>query len=99
PGQTELPDAPPINKAPVIISNGGSGIATILLPENALDVTTVKASDLNSNTLTYSIAGGADAALFGIDAHTGALAFLKAPDYEHPTDFGADNTYQVAIQA
>ena len=52
-----------------------------------------------SSKLTYSIAGGADAALFGIDASTGALAFLKAPDFEHPTDAGADNTYQVTVQA
>ena len=49
-------------------------------------------------TLTYSISGGADAAQFAINASTGALSFLAAPDYETPTDAGANNVYDVTVQ-
>jgi hypothetical protein len=35
--------------------------------------------------VTYSIVGGADAAHFQIDANTGVLSFLTAPDFEAPT--------------
>jgi serralysin len=41
--------------------------------------------DLPAPTFVYSIAGGADAALFTINASTGALAFVAAPDFEAPT--------------
>ena len=88
-----------VNEAPVIGSNGGGATAQFRVHENSLAVTTVQATDPDSSKLSYSIAGGADAALFGIDANTGALAFLKAPDFEHPSDAGADNIYQVIVQA
>ncbi len=35
---------------------------------------------------TYSISGGADAALFNIDAATGEVTFTAAPDFETPGD-------------
>jgi hypothetical protein len=60
---------------------------------------TVVASDADSTTLTYSIAGGSDAALFEINGNTGALSFVTAPDYEAPTDADADNVYDVTVQA
>ena len=50
------------------------------------------------STLTYSIAGGPDAALFTIDPTTGNLTFKSAPDYEHPSDASADNIYNVTVQ-
>ncbi|MEZ4675866.1 MAG: cadherin repeat domain-containing protein [Caldilineaceae bacterium] len=49
--------------------------------------------------ITYSIVGGADAALFTIDENTGALSFLAAPDFEAPADSGGDNIYDVTVQA
>ena len=45
--------------------------------------------------LTYAIAGGADAALFEINASTGALALIAASDFENPADAGGDNIYDV----
>ena len=48
--------------------------------------------------LAYSIAGGADAARFVIDASTGALAFIAAPDFEAPTDTDGNNIYEVIVQ-
>ncbi len=55
-------------------------------------------ADLPAQTLTYTKAGGADAARFTIDGSTGVLSFITAPDYENPTDSGGDNTYEVIIQ-
>jgi len=49
-------------------------------------------------TLTYSITGGADAAKFTINATTGALSFVSAPDAEAPTDAGANNVYDVQVE-
>ncbi|MDF1811583.1 MAG: cadherin domain-containing protein [Verrucomicrobiales bacterium] len=48
--------------------------------------------------LTYSLSGGADQALFNIDANTGELTFAAAPDFENPADAGTDNTYNVQVQ-
>jgi len=81
---------------PVITSNGSLSIA-----ENTLAVTTVTATDVDlpAETLTYSISGGADAALFNINSSTGELTFIAAPDFELPADAGMDNIYNVTVQA
>ena len=68
-------------------------------PRTRTAVTTVTASDADPGaTLTYSIAGGADAAKFSIDATTGALSFVTAPDHETPADAGGNNVYDVVVQ-
>ena len=73
------------DNAPAISSNGGGANASISIAENSTTVTTVTATDADPGaTLTYSIAGGADAAKFSIDATTGALSFVSAPDHEAP---------------
>ncbi len=88
-----------VNEAPVIDSDGGAATASISISENTTAVTTVTAIDPDANTtLTYSISGGADAALFQIDAATGVLAFKSAPNFEAPTDAGANNVYDVVVQ-
>jgi len=48
--------------------------------------------DLEGDPVTRSIAGGSDAALFDIDAQTGELTFVRAPDFENPLDVGAMTT-------
>ncbi|MFE1602316.1 beta strand repeat-containing protein [Methylobacterium sp. ID0610] len=86
--------------APVITSNGGGDTAALSIPENGTAVTTVTASDPNpAPALTYSLAGGADANLFTLDAQTGALAFKTAPNFEAPADAGANNVYDVIVTA
>ena len=89
-----------VNDAPIITSDGGGATATVNVNENDTAVTTVTATDadLPAQTLTYSIAGGADAAFFAIDSNTGALTFLAAPDYEAPADADSDNVYEVTVQ-
>lgn len=95
--QTLLVGVTNVNEAPTITSNLGN--TTIALAENTLAVTTVTASDPDGTAQTYSIAGGTDAARFTIDAASGALAFVQAPDFEAPGDANADNSYQVIVRA
>ncbi|WNM57809.1 DUF4347 domain-containing protein [Candidatus Nitrospira allomarina] len=88
----------PINDAPVITSNGGGTTANVSVVTGTTAVTNVNATDAESNPWTYSIIGGADAALFTIDPVTGVLTFITAPDFQAPGDVGADNIYDVIVQ-
>ncbi len=89
---------PSPNTAPVITSNGGGATASVSVAENTPAVTTVTSSDIDGGTAVYSISGGTDAAKFSINSSTGVLSFVAAPDYETPTDAGADNVYDVTVQ-
>jgi hypothetical protein len=84
--------------APVITSNGSGATASLNVAENATAVTTVTATDADASTLSYSIVGGVDAAKFGINSTSGALSFIAGPDFEAPTDSGANNVYDVVVQ-
>ena len=85
---------------PVITSNGGGATASISVAENSTAVTTVAATDPGTplQTLTYSISGGVDAARFSINSSSGALTFVSAPNFEAPTDSGANNVYDLIVQ-
>ncbi len=60
--------------------------------ENQTSAFTVTASDSDGDTLTYSIASGADANMFDIDT-SGNVTFSAPPDFENPGDSNADNVY------
>jgi hypothetical protein len=103
---TNIPDTQAIsvtvtnaNEAPVITSNGGGSAAAIASAENSLAVTNVVASDPDGGALSYAISGGADASRFAIDAATGSLSFLTAPDHEQPADSDGNNVYDVVVSA
>lgn len=81
------------NHAPSITST-----PTVTVNENEVGVHTVTASDTDGDTLTYSITGGADFADFSINASSGNLRFVNAPDFENPTDMGVDNVYEVTVE-
>lgn len=87
-----------VNSAPVITSNGGGSTAAVSVAENTAAVTTVTATDADSDTLTYSISGGTDQTKFSIGSSSGVLTFVTAPDYEIPTDSNTDNDYVVIVQ-
>lgn len=89
------PGVAPSFIAPEIISS-----ATVSVAENSTTVFTIVASDSdNPAGLTYALAsGGADNALFRIHPTTGALSFITPPDFESPTDQGANNIYNVSVQ-
>ncbi|WLB14836.1 cadherin repeat domain-containing protein (plasmid) [Bradyrhizobium elkanii] len=82
---------------PDITSNGGGTTAAITIEENTTAVTTVTATGADA-TGAFSIVGGADAEFFTIDADTGVLAFLSAPDFESPLDADGNNQYQLIVK-
>ena len=87
------------NTAPTITSNGSGPTAAVSVAENSTAVTTVTATDPDAGqTLSYSIVGGADSALFSLDPTTHALAFITGRDFEAPADAGGDNIYDVTVQ-
>ncbi|HEX8380382.1 MAG TPA: cadherin domain-containing protein [Allosphingosinicella sp.] len=88
-----------VNEGVAIRSNGGGASAALTIAENGAAVTTVKADDADGGPLTYAIAGGADSGRFTIDAATGVLAFIAAPNFEAPADSGANNVYDVIVAA
>ncbi|HPN06829.1 MAG TPA: VCBS domain-containing protein [Hyphomonadaceae bacterium] len=72
---------------------------TAIVAENTSAVAyTTTASDADGSVLTYSLSG-ADAALFNIDAVTGAVTFRSPPNFEAPADAGGDNRYDLIITA
>ena len=86
----------PDNHAPTITSP-----STVSTPENISTLTpayTVGASDPEKDHLTYSIAGGADASLFKMDAN-GVITFTTSPNFEAPADTGANNVYDITVRA
>ena len=84
------------NAAPTFTSPG-----TFSVEENQTSVDTVEAedSDMDDDVTGYEITGGVDQALFSIVSTSGVLTFDAAPNYESPRDRGANNTYEVAVQA
>ena len=84
-----------VSTAPEIDSDGGEATATVEVTEQTTDVTTVTATDVQDAVLSYSISGGADQDLFEIDAETGALSFIDAPDFENPVN--ESNSYEVEV--
>ena len=82
------------DNAPVITTAVAQNVnenAAFSVPLTSTDVDTV-----GSNPATFSITGGADAALFSIVA--GNLT-MTAKDFEAPIDAGANNTYVVQVTA
>lgn len=86
-----------VNEAPEITSGGGGTTATVSVAENSISVTIITASDVEGQSLTYSISGGADAGHFVVNPTTGALSFVAAPNFEAPADAGSDNVYDVQV--
>jgi hypothetical protein len=90
-----------VNEPPTITSDGGGESASITVQENKTAVTDVQSTDPDGTTegpggLTYSL-GGTDQGAFSIDVNTGVLTFNPAPNFENPTDSGADNVYDVQV--
>ena len=83
-----------------IYIDGSAAEHAVQVAENTTAVMTVdgRDQDMPAQTLTYSLAGGADEAFFSLDSGTGELAFLSAPDFENPADANTDNVYEVILQ-
>ncbi|MGH6780822.1 MAG: cadherin domain-containing protein, partial [Sphingomonadaceae bacterium] len=88
-----------VDEAVTITSDGGGDGAALSIAENGTAVTTVTAIDVDGSLVSYAVTGGGDAALFTIDAQTGALSFLTSPDFEAPADADGNNVYDVIVSA
>jgi 5'/3'-nucleotidase SurE len=84
----------PVDDAPIFTSPSNTSIV-----EDHQSVGIVTATDPENDAFVFSIAGGDDKAFFTIDAHTGALSFVTAPDFETPEDANGNNVYEVAVAA
>jgi len=89
-------DTAPANTPPTFTNLPANGI--LCIDENTTFVIDANASDADGDALTYEIVGGRDGEFFEIDAATGALSFVGAPDYENPQSGGNSNTYDVTIK-
>ena len=72
--------------------------ATVSVAENQVAAYEAAAADADGDPLSYSLSG-TDAALFTIDANTGAVRFMAAPDFEAPGDDDGDNVYDITVTA
>ena len=92
-----------VNRVPEITSTGPFEVE-----ENMTVVGQLEAVDWDKEdeVTGYGIAGGADGALFAVEAETGELSFREAPDFENPGDVeseepqskAGDNEYILVVE-
>ena len=87
-----------VNEPLTIISYGGTSPKVFNRLENNSIMATVLATDPDSS-VSYSISGGSDQALFSVDSNNGQLRFLQAPDFEVRLDSDSGNDYDVTVRA
>jgi len=87
-----------VPEAPVISTTSISSIA-----ENSSVLATISASDEDAgSSVTYSLldsSGSKDEGLLLINASSGQISFVIAPDFEAPTDLNTDNTIDFTVVA
>ena len=90
----DLQETEESNVAPVF-----TGSLSFSVPENSVTAGTVQATDSDdADSVTgYTIAVGADGALFSITSG-GALTFRVAPNFEDRQDADKDNRYEVRVR-
>ncbi|MBI5451247.1 MAG: cadherin domain-containing protein [Gammaproteobacteria bacterium] len=82
-----------------------SGTNNFLVSENHIEIGAVTATDVDAeawDSVSYSLTGGADQALFKINRATGELSFIAKPDYENPINASVStspNVYEVIVTA
>ena len=81
--------------SPVVIAGGPT--ASVNVQENQIGATAITATSSGGGTIAY-VLSGADVGLFDISA-AGVLTFKNAPNYELPSDAGADGHYNVTVTA
>lgn len=92
-GDSSPTPTPPANAAPAFTSS----TSTSVTENTSGTVYVVSASDPNGDPVTFSIAGGADAAAFSLSGAN--LAFNAAPNFEKYADANRDNVFEVTLEA
>ena len=94
-----------VNEAPVITGDMGPSFEEIEYDATSPDLTigtyTYTDEDRNpADTITWGLNSNyPDPAAFTINANTGVLSFNLRPDFENPVDDGANNDYDIEVQA
>ena len=90
-----------VNEPPVITTLDGNETSIIEHVENLTAVIDVNVTheENATQTVTFSLVGGADQAKFDIVSETGELSFKIAPDFEANASSDNNNTYKVSIRA
>ncbi len=68
---------------------------SLFVDENTLFVTTIKASDIDGDKLTFSLSGE-DSSYFNIEQN-GSIYFKSKPDFENPKDSDKNNLYDIKV--
>lgn len=82
-------EGPPVISSAATVSFAENGTGTVL---------TVVATANAAGAIRYSLSG-TDAALFTIDADTGAITFKSAPNFEAAADSGGNNVHDIVVTA
>ncbi|WP_114294614.1 VCBS domain-containing protein, partial [Pseudosulfitobacter sp. DSM 107133] len=92
-GATITNDAPDFGTvaSPISVAEGETGVV--------FDAQATDDGGAADAGITYSFDGGVDDGKFTIDSSTGEVSFSAAPDFENPTDDGANNTYAISVRA
>ena len=83
------------NTPPKFSSFNGENSALLQQPENQSFVTTLKATDIDDQNLTFQLSQSTDAQFFILSSTSGVLNFAQAPDFESPKDANGDNIYEI----
>tara|TARA_A100001015_G_scaffold274879_1_gene331634 strand:- start:305 stop:6523 length:6219 start_codon:yes stop_codon:yes gene_type:complete len=71
--------------------------SSVSVSENQTSAVSLSATDPDGSALTYSITGGSDQALFEVDATSGKVLFLSAPDFEASGDANGDKVFEIQV--
>lgn len=74
-----------------------SSATAVTLAENSTAPIALAASDPDGDSVTFAIAGGADANAFQLSGS--ALQFRVTPNFERPADSNRDNVYNLSVTA
>ncbi|MFK7962865.1 MAG: cadherin domain-containing protein [Burkholderiaceae bacterium] len=96
--RTQTIDILAVDDPPIITSFGGNAAVAIDVAENSTGVGTVIANDAEGELMQYT-GSGDDAAFFDVDANSGLVRFLAAPDFETPQSNSGNNAYEITVTA
>ena len=88
-----------VNANAPVITSGANATEVQFTPASTVVYTTTASDADAGNVLTYSIAGGADAADFNINAANGQVTFKASPSFNAPIDADHNDLYQVTVAA
>ena len=89
------------NTPPVLSNATEAGVLVVDINEGVLEVLTLVASDDDGDVVTFSLFQDEnetkDPEFFDLNASSGVLSFVDAPNYEVPDDFDGNNVYVFTI--